>query len=113
VGAVTATVVAVTAGSGVDAVAAAGVPCRVGAEAWMDAVAEWRGTKPPCSAASRKPATVPGPLRSFGKRKGNPSAVNTVRSCDKGLCSHNPLNMSVDLSSHRAAHAAHGYPHAP
>ena len=30
-GAVTATVVAVTAGSGVDAVAAAGVPCRVGA----------------------------------------------------------------------------------
>ena len=38
--------VAVTAGSGVDAGAAAGVPCRVGAEAWMDAVAEWRGTSP-------------------------------------------------------------------
>ena len=80
-GAVTATVVAVTAGSGVDAVAAAGVPCRVGAEAWMDAVAEWRGTKPPGSTC-RNPFVVReaqklcktqarnGPLRSVGKRKG-------------------------------------------
>ncbi len=67
-GAVTATVVAVTAGSGVDAVAAAGVPCRVGAEAWMDAVAEWRGTKPPGS-ASRKPATVPGTSALWGNAK--------------------------------------------
>ena len=39
-GAVTATAVAVTAGSGVDAGAAAGVPFRVGVEAVMDAVAE-------------------------------------------------------------------------
>jgi len=50
VGAVTATVVA-----GVDAVAAAGVPCRVGAEAWMDAVAEWRGTKPLVALQAARP----------------------------------------------------------
>ena len=67
-GAVTATVVAVTAGSGVDAVAAAGVPCRVGAEAWMDAVAEWRGTKPPALQAQAR--NGPRHLRSVGKRKG-------------------------------------------
>ena len=72
-GAVTATVVAVTAGSGVDAVAAAGVPCRVGAEAWMDAVAEWRGTKPPGSTC-RNPFVVRGPqkLASWSVVRGPP-----------------------------------------